>query len=141
MRLRTMYLRISSQIQSVGAGGAEHHSSSGDEKALGANAEARSQAERLVEELCPSTPEKTEVMIAGSDSGSKLQELLQDAARIEPPWRERAGIDAAIQAIEAGEMPRPRLRYRQVGLPQGFLDGPVEADRARDEEPAAEGGA
>jgi hypothetical protein len=70
-------------------------------------ASVRPRAERLVEELCRSLPARADATVTDSDPESKIQGLLEEAGGIDASWRERAGVDAAIQAVRAGRVPGP----------------------------------
>jgi hypothetical protein len=65
----------------------------------------RSRAEKIVSQLRPAA-EPTQ-RSADQEFGLKFEELARDAEALMSPWRERAGVDEALESLRAGRMPRP----------------------------------
>jgi hypothetical protein len=67
----------------------------------------RPRAEKLAEQLRPADAAPTEDTSDDGDFESRLAEATREAETLTSPWRERAGVDEALEALRTGRMPRP----------------------------------
>jgi hypothetical protein len=66
----------------------------------------RPRAEKLIRQFHPTAAVSTEETVT-EVSTSTLDELAREAGALPSPWRERAGVDDALESIRAGRMPKP----------------------------------
>lgn len=66
----------------------------------------RSRAEKVVCQVRPTVAEPMERAI-DEELTSKQNELAREAIALPSPWRERAGVDDALESLRAGRMPKP----------------------------------
>jgi hypothetical protein len=79
------------------------------------SASCRPLADALAKKLGLTTTD-TEPSTAVADTGESQEELVARAEALEPHWRQLAGIDSAIKAVNSGHLPPP-LDYDLLDVP------------------------